>query len=370
MGIRSYITDIANSISARVNADVGEEEALVVATRPLKTFTAQREFFTNPTYGADMNQNIAVGGTPDVIYAENVEWTGAAVSGTWNFAYTSQTHAGTYAVDGSSTVNNSLAQFTRGSILDFSGYTAISGWIYITTWPTTGTKEIELYGWVDGTSTETGVRVNIGDYCDILTHNAWQQFLIPLADMELASAVIDAFRIRVVDQAQGAAPDFYLDDLQVEQTGALNPQTYTVRPDNGSWFHVDGTMIVVADAYTGIITGTTTTYPTFPGLSYNKILGVTALTNGIQYQRIRNGETIDSQNTHQISDWLSFPNARIQNAVSDGTNTLITIYVPFSHTEVLKAEDNDEMRIIIRDRLDYLLVLRMAASGKKEIRGG
>jgi len=60
--IKNYITDPKTGIKAEVvNSD--ENNALVVATRPLKTFDNKLTYFSNPTYGIEMNQDGASGGT-------------------------------------------------------------------------------------------------------------------------------------------------------------------------------------------------------------------------------------------------------------------------------------------------------------------
>jgi hypothetical protein len=50
VSIKTFITDIGSGLKAKVtNANNTEENALVVATRPLKTLTNKILFFSNPT---------------------------------------------------------------------------------------------------------------------------------------------------------------------------------------------------------------------------------------------------------------------------------------------------------------------------------
>ena len=61
MSIKSYITDARTGQAAVIDDATGESKALVVATRPLKTFVFRTAFFTNDTYGREMAQNAAFG---------------------------------------------------------------------------------------------------------------------------------------------------------------------------------------------------------------------------------------------------------------------------------------------------------------------
>lgn len=47
--------------------------------------------------------------------------------------------------------------------------------------------------------------------------------------MGLSVSSIDAFRVRTVDIGSGAPPNYYLDTIQIEQTGTS--LEYTLRPD-------------------------------------------------------------------------------------------------------------------------------------------
>ena len=60
MPIKAHITDPTTGIKAEVTGDK-EDNALIVATRPLKTFLPKTAFFTNDTYGIEMAQNAAFG---------------------------------------------------------------------------------------------------------------------------------------------------------------------------------------------------------------------------------------------------------------------------------------------------------------------
>ena len=107
---------------------------------------------------------------------------------------------------------------------------------------------------------------------------------------------------------------------------------------------------------------------TLPEISYDALLGVSALTFGLLYQRIQGGEEIFSFPTRQVSDWMQMPGCTMDIAIGDASNTLITLEIPFEVPEIIKAEDDDELRIWVQDNLSGLLILRMVAAGFEEVR--
>ena len=83
MSIKTYITDPKCGLEAEVvNGD--EKNALVVATRPLKTYTNRPSAFLNPTYGNDMAQNALAGGNPEQVHdgTDNTEADSGTTDGT------------------------------------------------------------------------------------------------------------------------------------------------------------------------------------------------------------------------------------------------------------------------------------------------
>ncbi|MFH1626332.1 MAG: hypothetical protein ABID54_14425 [Pseudomonadota bacterium] len=55
-------------------------------------------------------------------------------------------------------------------------------------------------------------------------------------------------------------------------------------------------------------------------------------------------------------------------AIGDAANTLVSLEIKFQVPEILKAEDNDELRVTVQDNLSGLLMLRMVAAGYEEVR--
>jgi len=354
MTVGIHIEDPSNSSKATVDSTTGEKKGLVVATRPLKTQKNRTTFFLNETYGADMNQSGAYGGTPIGIHngTDNTYWTGAAVKGTWVFNSTDQTHAGSKSVDGTSAGKNGEASFSKGSTQDLTGYLGLSGWIYITSYDQ-GTH-IELQAKLS--AVDVGNKVNIDEYFDTTTFNSWQYFSLPLTYMSLAGESIDAFHLKIKD----ADCKIYLDDFQIEETGA-NIE-YTVEPKLGTWFHVER----IRQAFVDNVSADNAD-STMYQLSYNKILGET-LTNGYLYQQFEDGTSIQTVTVKSIADLLQYPFSFIDNAVSDGTNTMITISYELKNPLILKSEDKDKLVVTIREDLSGLLLFRQSVNGWEEER--
>jgi hypothetical protein len=303
------ITDSSSSISARVDSANNEIPGLVVATRPYKQYIQGGEFFSNPTYGAEMNKNGGYSGTPNKIHdgIDTVLWTASAIVGGphWDFTSTAQAHGGTHSIDATGTNNGDIAQFAKGSALTLANYVAVTGWIYLdAAWPTSGTKQILLYGWDTGTGLQVGNAINIGNYINRGRVGTWQSFAVPLADFGFTQTTIDAFRVQTVDVGPELPPSYYLDDLQVEEQGS--PLTYTFEPQLGFWYHF--TKFKMTCAFTA---PSTLLNATMPYLSYNKFFGLTELTNGILYQRWSGGDIVWSTTIRRISSLVQFSSTYI-----------------------------------------------------------
>ena len=368
MSIKSNITDKSTNISAEVVDGTGEKKALVVATRPLKTFENSVEFFTNPTYGSDMNQNAAFGGTPEKVHdgIDSVLWTGSQIVGTTvTFDDTGQNHtaAGTKSILFDRPGATNTIQIAKGSNLDLSGYTALTLWVYVdNNWTT---DSFSIYGYDTGTVSVIGTPVNLQDYFNQGNNDVWQKISIPLEDMDLTTETIDAIRITCISTT-GVKPTFYLDDIQFEETG--DPLSFSLEAEKGTWLHVEEFTISIADAYAGTVeTGSDTLFPTMPSIPYDDFLGVT-LTSGVNYRRIQDGETKFSQTILKFIDLIELAGTEIIGSGSDGTNTWLSIRAKHIEPIVLKPENDDILSFTISEDLSGLLRFRISAGCKIENR--
>jgi len=262
------------------------------------------------------------------------------------------------SLDAVNAKDNNIIQLTRGAgDFDTTNYVAITGWIYITKWKNEG---LIISGWDDGDNVIVGIPVNIANYVSNVL-NVWQSFTILLSDMGL-SAVTSGFNALRFSPPKKDFK-FYLDYIEIQAIGTVDPTVFNIKPDKETWLHIHEIHWSMADAL-----NTTLASGTMPSLSYDQILGVTELSNGIAYQRVQDGEIIETATLHKLSDWLYQPGTVISDQMCDGTNTFITIKSVFTEPIILKPENNDEMRFQVNDSLVGLLWLRVSAGCKEEDR--
>jgi hypothetical protein len=365
--IKSLITDPGTGIQAEIDDD-NDSHALVVATRPLKSYKNVLRFFINDDYGVDMNQNALPGGTPEKIHdgTDSSLWTATDIVGgaKTTFNSTDQAQAGTKSIKVDNSPVNDVFQLAKGSDLDCNGYISITMYIYPDKdWKAGDT--IELYGWDTGTGLQVGDAIDLSDYFTYNQYDVWHKLTIPLADMGDLSGytTLDALRIRIVTK-EGKSAKFYIDTFQFEEkTGTTEPIAFHLKPDLGTWLHVNSFQILLADEYDSTVSN-----GTMPGIPYNSLLGVAKLATGITYKRITDNEVISSASIHQFLDFMAFSNATITGSGSDGTNTWVSVNMQFTEPVILKEEDADEMSLTVNDDLSGLLVLRVGAGSKIEQR--
>ena len=170
---------------------------------------------------------------------------------------------------------------------------------------------------------------------------------------------LDAFQVAQIS-AEGKAPKYYLDDIQLEETGT--PATFYIKPNKDEWLHIDRMIIQYADAYTGTVVA-----GTMPSVPYNGFLGESALDGGMVYNRTSEGKVVNSATIKQHSDLMLWSGAVMQTG-SDGTNTWVTVSLRFDAGIVLKPEEEDYLSITLSEDLSGLLLLRASVGGYVEDR--
>jgi len=358
--IKNIITD---GTGEKTSAEVTNYHALKVSNTPYYAWTNETNFFVSTNYGIEMTINGSTsGGIVEEVHngIDDVLWTGTGIIGTWDFQSSDQAYEGSYSIDGSDANNNDVAQIAKGSDLDLTSYTSLTGWIYVTDWGTGGTKEVNIYGWDVGVG-QVGNTVDIGNYINTSNQNVWQKFTIPLADMGLVSSIIDAVRIQNVDIGPGVAPNWYMDTVQFEGYGALGgePERYILAPPKGDIWKINNLNFFMVDIYDGV-TGTEGVQK----LEYDKLIGQT-LESGINYQKISASTVVDvvsfSANIKNMTDLLTLPNMRIVNYSSDGTNTMLNLITTFAEPFFLVGNFDDRLIITINDDLRSMIHLRASA---------
>jgi hypothetical protein len=331
------------------------------------TYTGERlydrsAFFTNETYGSDMNQDASTGGTPDRVHngIDTILWTASAIAGTWTFNDPAQAHISAQSIGATATVNNDVAQIAKGSNLTIANYVSLTGWIYITGWSTSGTKQVNVVGWDTGTAAAVSSSVNIGNYVDTTTLNTWQKFTIPFADFGFTSTTLDAIRITTVDIGAGPPPNYYLDDIQFEQTGGSI--IYEAGPQPGEVWEVNNINVVFADAYAGTVTN-----GTMPSIPYDGFLGVSTLTSGIVFKVTQGGQSLGSSTYTDFIDIMSMAERVSYQSGSDGTNTWLRVDIEYPHHFRLEGKNRDKLEVTINDDLTGLLHFRSNVNYSKFI---
>ncbi len=338
--------------------DVPKVNGLVTLTSPL---IPQRPYPTrmlNATFGREMNQNIAFGGTPVGIHdgTDSAQWTGSNIVGTkYTADSTDQAQAGTK----SSLINNpsvnDVWEFNSGGTQALGSYVAFSMFIYVDKdWTT---DSIEMYGW-DGAA-EQGVRVRLEDYFEQTSFGVWQFFSVPIDDMGLTTATIESLRMSLVSKAAGPAPKFYIDEFQIENTGD-EAEYVVVSPDASKDYYISRVVLSISDNVTWVVTN-----GTMIGLDYTAFLGVSALASGLLFEHIHNDETIITEIYTGIGKMFELGWV-VATAVSDGTNTCITLARDFDVPILLTGPPaGNRLSFTVRDNLSTLLSMNCSIVGAR-----
>jgi len=330
---------------------------LLTQTDPLLKFKPE-EFhaFLNDDFGSAMNQNIAFGGTPEIIHngGSTTEWTGSVIQGTWNFADSAK-------ITITSADDNDQASFAEETptTIDMSGFTALTGKVDLDIYNENNNSIIIQF---DNAGVAVGNPIDLNDFIDTGDFSE-QSFAIPKAELGLTTQLLDGMTLTIT-RTGGTKPTIKFDDIQFEATG--NPAVFKVTIGEDKRFHITQIRVILVDNITGITTVSgATENATVSNLAYNKILGVTKLTNGIIYAGVKNGETVFSGNLKQLADFLVV--ATIDDHLSDGTNTLLTLVINLIQPIVLfGGADNNFLSLTINDNLSGLVEFRAIARGAVE----
>lgn len=324
----------------------------LVYTQPLIESVITGRPFLNPTFGIALNQNVTFGGTPENINdgGDNAGWTGAAVSGTWDFTDTTDPFSGTAHVSITTANNLDQASFTDGTETDMSDYTAITGQVNLVSYsPLSNDVEVEFLN----NGTPVGNIVLLNDYINTGETGSYQGFVIPKDDLGIGGSIVDEMTLTVL-RSGGTKPTVYFDVMQIEETG--NPATYVATALPGTTFKVRKIVYQWVDAGTG-----------GAAYAYDKIGAVPTLANGINISSIQDGVTIFSSTLRQLSDF-TFTGAIVDQVVDDGVNTMVTLGLNTFGDDgaLLDSRQDDSFSITINDDLSGLIEFRALIQGDQE----
>jgi hypothetical protein len=301
--------------------------------------------FLNPAYGTAMNQAVTFGGTPEIIHngGTSVEWTAAAEAGTWDF-----TTGGVITQAGAN--QNDRASFTivTPSTIEANSYVTLTGVINLTTYAP-ATRDIELYFTLAGAG--HGVNVSLNNYIDTGLIGTAQTFSIPVSAFGLIDNTIDALQVTNVRTGGGPKAAYTLDDITLQETG--ESIEFKVEAELQHELLIDSIRFQMADNVTGAA-----------ALSYNKLLGVGALSSGITFTLVIENENKFSVQLRSIND-IMFLGGSIQPVIlDDGTNTMLDVVITFpTPFRLVGAAARNYISITINDDLSGLLQFRASAFG-------
>ena len=258
------------------------------------------------------------------------------------------------SIDGTSALKNAELQLERSSTLDSSAYIAITGSIRITGWPTTGEKNVEVRLRLAGAN--TGVSVNLSAYINQTSFNVWQNFIIPVVDFA-STATIDQIVFLQIDTGAGVAPTYNLDNIAFEEAAGFLDYIYA--PNNNEKFTIKSFAHTIIDAYTGTLSNNS-----MPNLSYNKLLGVPKLENGILTIVQSEGELLPSAALTNLKDFMVFPPVSVD-VFGDGTDTVLKITSDFEF--ILDGRKNDFFSYRVQDDLSGLISFNTWFFGTLEV---
>ena len=285
----------------------------------------------------------------------NQIWVGSIVAGTWNFA-----DSGKITITAANDNDEASFDTNAGQTWDTDNFASFTGKVDLDAYDP-ALNSIQIQFGLDGTP--VGDQITLDDFIDTADF-AEQNFAIPLARFNFVSTAVNDFTIRIT-RSGGVKPTIKFDDLQWEESGF--PIEYAIGVEPGERFHIDQLVFSMADNVTGIATvaGATENH-SMQNLSFDKFLGVSALSNGITFTRRENGLVVLTLLFKQLSDMLG-GGGTLSNVISDATNTYITIAVDFPEPIIMDGNFDDTLTLTINDNLSGLLLFSTLARGALEV---
>jgi len=324
------------------------DSGLVAFTDDLKI----RDTLFIPAFSATLGVNMAVdasfGGTPVRAHdgTDTALWTGSQILGTkTTFDSTDQADVGTKSVKTANASLGDVYEFDRGSDVTVASFTALSIRIFVdSNWSMS--DEVVVFPFDTGTGLAVGDQIALSDLFNAQDFGIWQSIIIPFDSFSFTAATFDALRFEQTEKS-GPAPTYYLDEIIVQETGGS--AIFIIEPPKETKVFVDSISLSYVDNISVTLLNNS-----MPNLSFNKILSLTELTNGIVFRNIQNETVIFSSTIRTIGDSLKF-GGKLENVISDDTNTCITIDVPFGGPTILDSRSQDRIEVVIQDDLSGLI---------------
>jgi hypothetical protein len=160
-------------------------------------------------------------------------------------------------------------------------------------------------------------------------------------------------------RSSGQPPNYYIDVIQVEEAGSV---VYSAEPDKGTRYEFDNIDLL----FTATL-DTRLADATMPNLTYNKLLSLTRLTNGITLRFIQAGNVQFSGAFRDYSEIL-FAAFQPVAMACDGTFTILKLNASLSELARMNASDIDKIEMVISDDLSSLLQFRANVRGRELVK--
>lgn len=328
----------------RVN---GNGEAFVRVLPNLPLYEAYP--LINSDFGNNLAQDAGFGGTPELVHdgTDTAAWTGSNVSGNKvTFNSTNRVLSGSASIEVANPGVGNIWQFLRASSIDLSNYAAISFLVNVDSNWAPG-DVVVIYGWDSGTAAVVGNSVMLEDYFDEFDFDVTQNVVIPLEDMGLDAASIDAFRMELTSKS-GQAPTFYLDEMQIEETsGALD---FIYKPPADKIVHVERFAIFA-----------TTTVTETVMKDYDKFFGIPEISNGTIFNIQSRGVFLRTFSPTRIADFLRFPQTQPFEVIAGTSVTMAKLITEFQIE--LDGTKGDFFQMTVQDDLSAMIDLSQTLFG-------
>lgn len=287
----------------------------------------------NPSFGDNFAQDGSAAGASDLVHdgGDTAAWTASTIAGTWDFADTTDPDEGTQHISITNAANNDEARFDRASTINGSTYNTLRIRVNLVAYDATRNEmNIEL----DNAGVSVGTILDIGSYLDAGIIGTYQTASIPVDDFNISGVDFDGLSI-TISRTGGPAPTIYFDEMEFFAGGGLE---FKVQARDDRDLEVEGLKFQFIRAATGSAVK-----------AYNTILGL-SVGDGFTINRRSRYSVSIGRPIRQIADIIKF-GAEITdvNFIDDGTNTILTFFLPFLGAPLLLEGDfEDELAINVQ----------------------
>ena len=328
---------VVSTVHTPSESGLGGLPGLVAYTHSLETGTPLLEFFSDETGSINQNINASGAGTLLSVHdgGDSSLWTANAEVGTWDFASTTQANSGAQSIElGARNGDTASLSWPSPGDLLVGGYSSIRGFIFITSWPNSGNKDVTLQLHLNGAS--VGVAVNLSAYIDTSLQDTWQLFEIPIVEFQAVSSSFDAVWVSMVDAGKGAAPSGFLDDIALVQAGTGGTATFKIQPP------LDEVWVINRIKWTAVAVSS--------AIKPSEFFGISGLTNGYQLAFKNKKGTLSSYTALNFFDIARFANTTID--IIAGTNSIFEVYFDIAgELQTLDGAREQSIELIVRDDL-------------------